>query len=200
MRKLTLFLTLLLTLSLLNGCVPKPDLMGRWETRPEETLCATLLFLNGDRSFTHHQEGRNLVGTWDLHGNTLTLTHDGGAFTYTLDRENGRLDMGSGLHLYRQPDPDIVGYWMSTEDDIPGHTSLHLMSSGYFTQETSHTDEIDPTVLDGSDCMDGHWDFAGCLLTLRCRDKTVLRYHLSTDGTVITTDSGVQLINFRIPD
>ncbi|MBQ7849289.1 MAG: hypothetical protein IJ343_06150 [Clostridia bacterium] len=200
MRKLTLLLTLLLTLSLLNGCTPQPDLMGRWETSPEETLCATLLFLNGDRSFTHHQEGRNLVGTWGLHGNTLTLTHDGGAFTYTLDRENGRLDMGSGLHLYRQPDPDIVGWWVSTEDDIPGHTSLLLMASGCFTQEISHTDEIDPTVLDGSDRMYGDWLLEGRLLTLRCRDKTVLRYHLSTDGTVITTDSGVQLINFRIPD
>lgn len=200
MRRMTLFAALLLTLFLLAGCTPAPDLAGRWESSPEETLCATVLFLDGDQRFTHLQEGRTTTGTWGLDGNTLTLTSGGGSFTYTLDREDGRLDMGDGLHLCRQPDPDIVGYWGSTEDDIPGHTSLHLMESGYFTQETSHTDAIDLTVLDGSDRADGSWALAGRLLTLRCSDKVVLQYRLSTDGTLITTDEGVQLTCFWKPD
>lgn len=200
MRRLALLFALLATLFLLTGCAPQPDLTGCWATAPEETLCATLLFLNGDRSFTHHQGGQNLVGTWGLNGDTLTLVSDSGSIAYTLDRENGRLDMGGGLHLLRQPDPDIIGYWWATEDDIPGHTSLHLMQSGYFVQETSQTDLIDLTILDGSDRIDGSWLLEGRLLTLRCRDKTLRQYRLSLDGTIIDMGNGVQLIKRWEPD
>ena len=207
MRKTLTFVCLLLIVSLLTSCTRQPDLAGRWETAPEETLCATVLWLDGDGSFTHLQEGRTITGTWALKGDRLVLTitpmHEadsGGMLTLTLNRPTGTLLTPDGLHLHRQPDPDVIGYWVSTEDDTPGAASLHLMESGYFTQEVSHSDAIDLTVLDGSDRLDGNWSLEGRLLTLRCSDKTVLRYRLSLDGTVITTDSGVQLTRLWQPD
>lgn len=198
MRRLMLLPVFLLTLCFLTGCTPRTDLYGCWVTSPEETLCSTVLYLDGDSQFTLIQEGVTTTGKWTLHGLYVTLNTDD-QHSISLLYKVGALTMG-GLTLYRQPSPDIVGWWVSTEDDIPGHTSLHLMSSGYFTQETSHTDEIDPTVLDGSDCMDGHWEFAGRLLTLRCADGSTLQYRLSLDGTSIDMGNGVLLTNMRIPD
>ena len=107
MRKPTLLLSLILILSLLTACTPWPDLTGRWETSVDETLCATVLWLNGDGTFLHIQEGRTDEGTWTLKDDTLTLcTGDGGTFSYTLDQPTGRLSMENGLHLIRVEEPD----------------------------------------------------------------------------------------------
>lgn len=207
MRKPILIVCLLLITTLLTSCTRQPDLVGRWETSTEETLCATVLWLDGDGSFTHLQEGRTVTGAWALKDDHVLLTiapmHEldsGGMITLTLDRPTGTLLTPDGLRLHRQPAPDVIGYWMSTEDDIPGDASMHLMESGYFTQEVSHSDAIDPTFLDGSDRLDGSWLLEGNLLTLRCSDKTVLQYRLSLDGTIITTDSGIQLTRRWKPD
>ena len=192
MRKSIIMVGLLLTAFLITGCTRQPDLTGCWETSTDETLCATVLYLNGDHSFIHHQEGQSLVGTWGLHGDTLTLSSDSGNFTYALDRENGRLDMGDNLHLYRQPDPDIVGYWYNFSDGSPVFSSLLLMDSGLFCQEDSIFDFSSPS-FDSGKRTTGNWSLSGLVLTLRGNDGTLLTYRLNPDCTTIDMGNGVLL-------
>ena len=60
MKKL---LVLLLLCALLTGCTAGPHLQGRWVTSSEDTLCATVLIIEGSR-FTLTQEGRTSTGYW----------------------------------------------------------------------------------------------------------------------------------------
>lgn len=199
MRKMTLLLILLLTLFILPGCTPQLDLTGRWETSPEETLCATILWLNGDSTFVHIQEGRTTEGTWVLGGDALTLTTSSGSFTCTLDRSTGTLLTHDGLYLYRQPDPDIAGYWMTYTDDAPKRIRLHLMDSGLFILEIYDKDEP-ATSLDGWEVYrTGRWALSGSLLTLRGDDRSVLTYRLNSDASRIETDAGILLKNYMQP-
>lgn len=72
MKKL---LALLLLCALLTGCAAKPDIEGKWVTSLEDTLCATVLIIEGDR-FTLIQEGRTSTGKWFHDVGNITLHED----------------------------------------------------------------------------------------------------------------------------
>ncbi len=72
MKKL---LALLLLCALLTGCAAKPDIEGKWVTSPEDTLCATVLIIEGDR-FTLIQEGRTSTGRWVCDVGAIALYED----------------------------------------------------------------------------------------------------------------------------
>ena len=72
MKKL---LALLLVCVLLTGCTVMPDIEGKWVTSPEDTLCATVLIIEGDR-FTLIQEGRTSTGRWFYDVGTIALYED----------------------------------------------------------------------------------------------------------------------------
>ncbi len=206
MRKIRMIFCLLLVVFLLTGCTPQPDLVGRWETSQGETLCVTLLWLNGDGSFYHQQEGRVTEGTWALKDDRLILTippvHEldsGGMFAYTLDRETGSLNTIDGLHLHRQPGPDAAGYWMNAADDAPKRVSLHLVESGLFILQIYDKD-LPLNTLDGWEVYHtGKWSLSGLVLTLRSDDGHVLTYRLNADASIIETDSGILLKNYLQP-
>lgn len=201
MRKSLLTVVLTLFLCLLTGCSRQPDLAGRWETSTNETLCATVLWLNGDHTCTYLQEGRSLDGTWQLRRNALTLTFPTGSVTLTLDRDRGRLDMGDGLFLYRQSDPDVVGYWMNTSDDASKRVSLQLMDSGLFILQV-YDRNLPANTLDGwEEYHTGRWSLSGSLLILRCngQHRNVLTYRLNGDASRIETDAGIPLKNYMRP-
>ena len=60
MKKL---LIMLLLCVLLTGCTVAPKLEGKWVTSLEDTLCATVLIIEGD-NFTLVTEGRTCTGFW----------------------------------------------------------------------------------------------------------------------------------------
>ena len=72
MKKL---LALLLLCALLTGCAAKPDIEGKWVTSLEDTLCAAVLIIEGDR-FTLIQEGRTSTGRWFYDVGTIALYED----------------------------------------------------------------------------------------------------------------------------
>lgn len=53
----------LLLCALLTGCTRTPDMDGTWVTLHEETLCGTILVIEGGR-FTLTQGGRTASGYW----------------------------------------------------------------------------------------------------------------------------------------
>lgn len=198
MRYVKMLPVFLLTLCLMTGCTPRSDLYGCWVTSPTETLCSTELYLDGDGQFTLIQEGVTATGGWTWHGLHVTLnTSD--QHSISLVYKVGALTMDD-LTLYRQPSPEIHGYWMSTDDDIPGRTILLLTANGDFSQETIHSDVVSDVVLDGGERLYGSWELQGRLLVLRCQDNAVLHYRLSPDGTSIDIGNGVRLTNMLIPD
>lgn len=198
MRRLMLLPVFLLTLCFLTGCTPRTDLYGCWVTSPEETLCSAVLYLDSDSQFTLIQGGVTTTGKWTLHGLYVTLNTDD-QHSISLLYKVGALTMDD-LTLYRQPSPDIPGYWMSSDDDIPGRTILLLTANGDFSQETTHSDTVSDIVLDGGKRLYGSWELQGRLLVLRCADGSTLQYRLSLDGTSIDMGNGVLLTNMRIPD
>lgn len=188
MRRAAILLTILLTLCLLTGCTLQPDLLGRWETAPEETLCATVLFLSSRDHFTLIQAGRSQTGSWRLTGNQLILTFSSGGksespgeLRCTLDRRSGTIDIGSGLRLYRQPDPDLTGYWHGDSDASGKMVSLLLTDSGYFLLQR-HDTSLASTTLDGGDYLEGQWTLGGLTLTLKGTDGQTAYCSLSADG------------------
>lgn len=72
MKKL---LALLLVCVLLTGCTVMPDIEGKWVTSLEDTLCATVLIIEGDR-FTLIQAGRTSTGRWFYDAGTIALYED----------------------------------------------------------------------------------------------------------------------------
>lgn len=72
MKKL---LALLLVCVLLTGCTVMPDIEGKWVTSPEDTLCATVLIIEGDR-FTLIQAGRTSTGKWFYDVGNIALYED----------------------------------------------------------------------------------------------------------------------------
>ena len=72
MKKL---LVLLLLCALLTGCTDGLHLQGRWVTSLEDTLCATVLIIEGGR-FTLIQEGRTSTGKWFYDVGTIALYED----------------------------------------------------------------------------------------------------------------------------
>ena len=52
-----------------------PDIEGKWVTSLEDTLCATVLIIEGDR-FTLIQEGRTSTGRWFYDVGTIALYED----------------------------------------------------------------------------------------------------------------------------
>lgn len=72
MRKL---LALLLLCVLLTGCSSLPDFEGKWVTSVEDTLCATVLVIEGSR-FTLIQEGRTSKGKWFYDAGSIALYED----------------------------------------------------------------------------------------------------------------------------
>lgn len=206
MRRILLIFCLMLAAMLLVSCTPQPDLTGKWQTAPDDTLCATLLWLNGDGTFLHMQVGRTSEGTWALKDTRLTLTvtplHEmdsGGAFFYTLDKAAGTLNSIDGLRLHHEPAPDIEGYWMSFSDDAPKRVSLHLMESGLFALQIYDKD-LPLNTLDGWETfLTGRWSLSGLHLTLRSDGGPVLTYRLNADASMIETDSGILLKNYLLP-
>ena len=72
MKKL---LALLLVCVLLTGCTVMPDIEGKWVTSLEDTLCATVLIIEGDR-FALIQAGRTATGRWFYDVGTSALYED----------------------------------------------------------------------------------------------------------------------------
>lgn len=72
MKKL---LALLLLCVLLTGCTVMPKLEGKWVTSLEDTLCATVLIIEGN-NFTLIQEGRTSTGYWVHDVGTIALYED----------------------------------------------------------------------------------------------------------------------------
>lgn len=72
MKKL---LALLLLCVLLTSCTVMPDIEGKWVTSPEDTLCATVLIIEGSR-FTLTQAGRTSTGQWVYDVGTIALYED----------------------------------------------------------------------------------------------------------------------------
>lgn len=70
MKKLLMLLLLLCVL--LTGCSAKPDIEGKWVTSAEDTLCATVLVIEGGR-FTLIQEGRTSTGLVVHDGDSIML-------------------------------------------------------------------------------------------------------------------------------
>ncbi len=68
-------LALLLVCALLTGCNVKPDIEGKWVTSLEDTLCATVLIIEGDR-FTLIQAGRTSTGRWIYDVGSIALYED----------------------------------------------------------------------------------------------------------------------------
>lgn len=102
MKKL---LVLLLLCALLTGCAAKPDIEGKWVTSLEDTLCATVLIIEGGR-FTLIQEGQTQTGSIVDDGGYIILRTDpltpgdsGSAWSAPYDLEAGTLLLwGQTLH------------------------------------------------------------------------------------------------------
>lgn len=102
MKKL---LVLLLLCALLTGCTAGLHLQGRWVTSSEDTLCATVLIIEGSR-FTLTQEGQTQTGSIVDDGGYIILRTDpltpgesGSAWSAPYDLEAGTLLLwGQTLH------------------------------------------------------------------------------------------------------
>lgn len=97
MKKL---LALLLLCALLTGCTAKPDIEGKWVTSPEDTLCAMVLIIEGDR-FTLIQGGRTSTGQWFYDVGTIALYEDvespvqsGSMWSAAYDKSTDTLTLG----------------------------------------------------------------------------------------------------------
>ena len=104
MKKL---LALLLLCVLLTGCAAKPDIEGKWVTSLEDTLCATVLIIEGDR-FTLIQAGRTSNGRWFYDLGTIALYEDvespvqsGSMWSAAYDKTADKLILGE-LTLRRE--------------------------------------------------------------------------------------------------
>ena len=104
MKKL---LVLLLLCALLTGCAAEPHLQGRWVTSSEDTLCGTVLEIEGNR-FALTQEGQIYSGSWSddggyiiLHAEPQTPGARGMAWSVAYDLEAGTLLLW-GQTLYRE--------------------------------------------------------------------------------------------------
>lgn len=95
MKKL---LAVLLLCALLTGCAAKPDIEGKWVTSLEDTLCATVLMIEGDR-FTLIQEGRTSTGRW---------FHDVGNIMLYEDVEHPAQSGSVKMALYDKSDDTLV--------------------------------------------------------------------------------------------
>lgn len=103
MKKL---LTLLLCV-LLTGCTVTPKLEGTWVTSHEETLCGTILMIEGGH-FTLITEGRTSSGYWVYDVGNILLYEDvenpaqsGTAWMASYDKAADTLTLGD-VTLYRK--------------------------------------------------------------------------------------------------
>ena len=102
MKKL---LALVLLCAMLAGCTAGPHLQGRWVTSSEDTLCGTVLEIEGNR-FTLTQEGQTQTGSIVDDGGYIILRTDpltpgdsGSAWSAPYDLEAGTLLLwGQTLH------------------------------------------------------------------------------------------------------
>ena len=104
MKKL---LALLLLCALLTGCTVMPDIEGKWVTFPEDTLCSTVLIIEGDR-FTLIREGRTSTGRWFYDVGTFALYEDvespvqsGSMWSAAYDKSADTLVLGD-MPLHRE--------------------------------------------------------------------------------------------------
>ena len=104
MKKL---LALLLLCVLLTGCSAKPDIEGKWVTSVEDTLCVTVLIIEGDR-FTLIQEGRTSTGQWFYDVGNIRLNEDvehpaqsGSVWFANYDKSADTLTLGD-MPLHRE--------------------------------------------------------------------------------------------------
>ena len=100
-------LALLLLCALLTGCAAKPDIEGKWVTSLEDTLCATVLIIEGDR-FTLIQEGPISTGRWVYDMGSIALYEDvespvqsGTMWSAAYDKSADTLVLGD-MSLYRE--------------------------------------------------------------------------------------------------
>ena len=77
-----------------------PDIEGKWVTSPEDTLCATVLVIEGSR-FTLIQEGRTSTGQWFYDVGTIALYEDvessvqsGTMWSASYDKSSDTLTLG----------------------------------------------------------------------------------------------------------
>ena len=77
-----------------------PDIEGKWVTSPEDTLCATVLVIEGSR-FTLIQEGRTSTGQWFYDVGTIALYEDvessvqsGTMWSASYDKSTDTLTLG----------------------------------------------------------------------------------------------------------
>ena len=139
MRCLTAILLLLMLLLTVPASADTPDdppfsPFGRWETRLEETLCATILRVLPNGVFQFVSEGVTVRGTWTQEDYDLYLDGDqGGTWKYTFDPELNALVIDDNLHLWH---PEFTGYFdiqsfICMPDAYTGHFALQLEDSGW---------------------------------------------------------------------
>lgn len=104
MKKL---LALMMMCLMLTGCTVGPHLQGRWITSPQDTLCGTVLEIEGSR-FTLTQAGQTYTGRFVDDGGYIILRTDpltpgdsGSAWSVPYDLEAGTLLLW-GQTLYRE--------------------------------------------------------------------------------------------------
>lgn len=107
MRRFTALLLLLALLCPLAAQADRPGdppvaFPGRWETSPEETLCATVLFMLENGEYMRISAGVTTRGTWTQEEYALTLLNEDAALlTWVYDPEARAIVTGDGLHLHR---------------------------------------------------------------------------------------------------
>lgn len=91
-------LALLLLCALLTGCSYFSNIEGTWVTSDENTLCGTVLVIEGSR-FTLTQEGRTTTGQW---------FHDVGNIMLYEDVEHPAQSGSVKMALYDKSDDTLV--------------------------------------------------------------------------------------------
>lgn len=142
MRRLTAILLLLMLLFAIPASADTPDdppfsPIGRWETRLEETLCATILHVLPNGVFQYVSEGVTTRGTWAQEDYVLYLDgDDGGTWEYTFDPTLNALALGDGLHLWRPvyTSGNEVEYqsFVCMSDAYTGHFAILLENTSWF--------------------------------------------------------------------
>ena len=123
MRRLTAILLMLMMLLAVPASADTPDNppfspVGRWETRLEETMCATILYVLPNGVFQHVSEGVTVRGTWTQEDYDLYLDGDeGSTWKYTFDPELNALVIDQSF--------------VCMPDAYTGHFVLQLEDSGW---------------------------------------------------------------------
>lgn len=158
MRRLTAVLLLFMLLFTVPASADTPDdppfsPIGRWETRLEETLCATILHVLPNGVFQYVSEGVTTRGTWAQEDYVLYLDVDeGSTWECTFDPMLNALDIGDNLHLWR---PEFTGYFNTQSfacmpEAYTGWFALLLQDSGWFSLVYYIEGDVHPDMPQGA--------------------------------------------------